>query len=211
MSQPTVIESGPFYWYLSYVQPTGRVWYNALFLVGQGDEPKPGQAQKCLGPRRYSHKNGWLRREAIHLTIPRWVRAWGTVPEARECRLPGFYVRRLQLTATGIRTNTTRSKLWPTKPTEVCPSRATTRLVLVYYHYCYAVPSYVSSICVLYRHICIIHAHACVQICIFISRWCYFIETSPNNILPLPHTNQNQRLMKYSWKKKIPLSDITPF
>ena len=45
------------------------------------------------------------------------------------------------------------------------------------------IAAYVSPIWVLYGHICI--ARVYMQICIFISRQCYFIKTSPNTILPL--------------------------
>ena len=53
---------------------------------------------------------------------------------------------------------------------------------------------YVSSIGVLYGHICIARVCVCVCVCvqksIFISRRCYFIETSSNNILPLLYKNK---------------------
>ena len=46
------------------------------------------------------------------------------------------------------------------------------------------VATYVSSIYVLYGHI--YRERVWMQICIFISWWCYFIEMSLNDILPLP-------------------------
>ena len=42
---------------------------------------------------------------------------------------------------------------------------------------------YMCAVCPYLHSTCV-----CVQICIFISRQCYFIETSPNDILPLPYT-----------------------
>ena len=42
-----------------------------------------------------------------------------------------------------------------------------------------------TSVCVLYVHICIVSACVCVQICISISRQCYFVKTSLNIIFPV--------------------------
>ena len=53
-----------------------------------------------------------------------------------------------------------------------------------YYYYCYC-----SRLCIFYMFAAWLYLHStcmCVQICIFISRRCYFNETSPNNILLQP-------------------------
>ena len=53
------------------------------FLGGSGAGPKSTcgrRFQKCLGPRRHSPKKGRLRRQAINLTTPRRVKAWGDGP-----------------------------------------------------------------------------------------------------------------------------------
>ena len=90
-----------------------------LFKVGPGAGSEPTRiqrVQKCLEPHRHSLKVGWLKRQAINLTPPERVKAWGT-PSLRPkdagisrvmrvVSLPGTRVRQL-----------TRSEAKLTRPT----------------------------------------------------------------------------------------------
>ena len=69
--------------YLLTAPPNRQVWHNAFIKVSPGAGPKPTRArrlQKRFGPRRYSPKEGLLRRQAINLTPLKSVKAWGDGP-----------------------------------------------------------------------------------------------------------------------------------
>ena len=73
--------SGQRYWLRA--PPNGQVRHKAFLKVGPGVWPEPTRArhfQKYLGPCRHSPKEGRLRRQAINLTPPKKVKAWGTDP-----------------------------------------------------------------------------------------------------------------------------------
>ena len=70
-------------WYLLYSPPSVHVWHKAVFrwVWSQGCGPDAsGSPQKCLWLRRHSPKRGRLRNQAMNLTPPKSVKAWGTAP-----------------------------------------------------------------------------------------------------------------------------------
>ena len=65
-------------------RPTNRMsMAQGFFMVGPGAGPQLTRArhfEKYLRPCRHSPKEGCLRRQAINLTPPKKVKAWGTAP-----------------------------------------------------------------------------------------------------------------------------------
>ena len=93
--------------YLSYVQPTGRVWHKA-FLCGSRRravaQTRPAFLKMPLAPSAFPWK-GSPQAPVINLAPPRRVRTWGDGPR----RLDDAGQSELRPIATGTRTHPTRS------------------------------------------------------------------------------------------------------